>query len=682
MDGLAANLFSRYNKIMRGTFLGVLLIAGCLFFVQLDQSDRAERALLENRLREHALALNFILKASADNVSGLQMQADRWYTLHPPGQPEPTSTLYRYLTGHGKNGFLTLDQVPPPFVTAVIGNLTGPARPLDESFHSEVEMALSLNSRFHTVGKLLPSAAWAYYTSGRAFINIYPWVPSSEFRYSKALLEKEYFSGGTPEKNPQRKRFWTKAYVDEAGKGLMVTVAAPVYEGPAFRGTVAIDLTLDELNSFVRTWKGTPGKGTPGELFVVNEHNQVLAHPRLVTSRSAKVPDLIDVLPADLRADADAVMAAANENLIDRAGSLLESLPLEQAPFRLVLVVPHQAMMLDILKDAGLTVFALLAGLALTLIISSRITLNDFIEPSQKLVDFIGRKLRGDKDGDAYGDEGIPAVPAAWVPWFHTIRNVFQDHTKLIAIQGELDIARTMQQSILPTRFPDTDEVKLFARMLPAKDVGGDFYDFFWLAPGLLGVVIADVSGKGVAAALFMAVARTLIRATAMSSDGPGACFRLVNNLLAEDNDTSMFVTVFYGVLDTATGELIYASAGHCPPCIVSPEGLVATLPGTGGMALGVIEDTAFAEKTVILQPGATLLLFTDGVSEAVDPADNEFTEARLRTVLAGGHLLDMTAFVNTVVDAVDAFAAGAPQADDLTCLALRIVAQLDKRPR
>ncbi|MEI6558842.1 MAG: SpoIIE family protein phosphatase [Rhodospirillaceae bacterium] len=658
MDGLAANLFSRYNSIMRATFLGVLLIAGGLFWVQVDQSDKAARAQLETRLRESALALNFILKASADNVDDLEVEAEDWFQTNPQ-PPEPPGLLYTRLTTRASDGFFSLDRVPAPFSAELIGNLTTAARQPDAAVRGELEMALSLNPRFHAIAKLLPNAAWVYYTSANRFINIYPWTPSKDFRYADSLLEKEFFTGGLPENNPKRTRFWTAAYVDEAGKGLMVTVAAPVYQGKTFKGTVAIDLTLDELNRFVKTWDGGSG-----ELFVVNDRDQLLAHPRLVTSKDTAVKTLAEALPTELRKDATAVMAAARETLVDRKGWLVEALRLDQAPFRLVMVVHHGSLTLSILAGAGLTVLALLVGLGLTLILSSRLTLGGFITPSQKLVDYIARKIQDQKTER-------PEVPGAWEPWFKTIETVFADHGKLAAIQNELDIARTMQQTILPRRFPSEPEVQLYARMLPAKDVGGDFYDFFWLAPGLLGVVVADVSGKGVAAALFMAVARTLIRATAMTSDGPGACFRLVNNLLAEDNDTAMFVTVFYGVFDTASGELMYANAGHCPPSLVDAAGVVSALPGTGGMALGVMEDLEFKEKSVVINPGTKLLFYTDGVTEAFDPAETEFTEARLHRVLTGTSRVPVAGFVDAVVAAVEEFAAGAPQADDLTCLAL-----------
>ena len=263
-------------------------------------------------------------------------------------------------------------------------------------------------------------------------------------------------------------------------------------------------------------------------------------------------------------------------------------------------------------------------------------------------------------------------MPEQWRPWFQTIHSVFTDHAQLVSIRQELNVARRMQEAILPTRFPNRPDVHLFGSMRPAKEVGGDFYDFFWLGEGVLGFVIADVSGKGVPAALFMAVSRTLLRAVAAGLTGPGACLAQANTLLAQDNDAAMFVTVFYGALDIATGRLVYANAGHPSPCLCDAGGRVIQLAGTGGTALGVIEDLPYREAEALLAPGSLLVMFTDGVSEAFDPAQAEFGEGRLVATLEGLTDRDAQAAVDTVVAAVDAFAAGAPQADDLTCLALK----------
>ncbi|MDP3443305.1 MAG: SpoIIE family protein phosphatase, partial [Ignavibacteria bacterium] len=173
-----------------------------------------------------------------------------------------------------------------------------------------------------------------------------------------------------------------------------------------------------------------------------------------------------------------------------------------------------------------------------------------------------------------------------------TIRSAIAEHDKLIAIQSDLDTARNIQSAILPKKFPPFPEIKefeIYAAMEPAKEVGGDLYDFFMLDNNRVGFVIGDVSGKGVPAAIFMAVSRTLIRATALKGIPPEECLTYVNHLLCNESVASMFVTVFYGVLDYKNGTLVYANGGHNPPYVLSKDGELKELELTGGLALGVI---------------------------------------------------------------------------------------------
>lgn len=242
--------------------------------------------------------------------------------------------------------------------------------------------------------------------------------------------------------------------------------------------------------------------------------------------------------------------------------------------------------------------------------------------------------------------------------------------SQLANLRQELHIAANIQRSLLPARFPERAEFDLFAELRPFGEIGGDFYDFFDLPDGRLGLVIADVSDKGVAAALFMAVARTVIHAVAQIVPDPGSCLEQANALLSEDNATAMFVTVFYGTLDPASGEFRYANAGHNPPYHIAVDHTVTTLPLTGGMALGIIDDLPFAERYLVLRPDEYVLFYTDGVTEAINPQNEEFTTGRLEAVLARGPI-DTRALITAVTDAVQSFADGAPPADDLTLLAL-----------
>jgi len=259
-------------------------------------------------------------------------------------------------------------------------------------------------------------------------------------------------------------------------------------------------------------------------------------------------------------------------------------------------------------------------------------------------------------------------------------RQAQQARVQLTALRQELHIATRIQRALLPERFPERREFDLCAELHTVGEVGGDFYDFFDLPDGRLGLVIADVSDKGIAAALFMAIARTVIRAVAQIVPEPGACLEQANALLSQDNAAAMFVTVFYGVLDPATGALRYANAGHNPPYRIAP-GEIAALARTGGMALGVIEELAFAERSLALRPAESLLLYTDGVTEALDPRGEQFGVARLEAVLAAAPA-DPRQMIAAVVGAVRTFAGSAPPADDLTLLALRYRGPVATEPR
>ena len=239
-------------------------------------------------------------------------------------------------------------------------------------------------------------------------------------------------------------------------------------------------------------------------------------------------------------------------------------------------------------------------------------------------------------------------------------------------MESELKIAHALQGAILPKTLPENPTYSGHAVMTPAREMGGDFYDFFTLDDGRLSVVMADVSGKGVPAAFFMAIARTVMRAAAARHPTPGPCLEEVNDAICEQNPQDLFVTLFYGILNPETGEFVYANAGHNPPYVVQHAGTVSPLPMTGGMAVGVMPGLPYAEDATTLAPGDTMFLYTDGITEAMNVDDEEFTEARLEAVLAGGHDLPVDSVLENVTGAVVNFAAGAEQSDDITCIVLR----------
>ncbi|MCE2514787.1 MAG: SpoIIE family protein phosphatase [Acidobacteria bacterium] len=250
-------------------------------------------------------------------------------------------------------------------------------------------------------------------------------------------------------------------------------------------------------------------------------------------------------------------------------------------------------------------------------------------------------------------------------------RDALKSRDKLAALQNELGVASKIQQSILPTRFPDRPGCRIFANMKPARNVGGDFFDVIHLADGRIGIAIADVSDKGVPAALFMMSCRTLIKGAAIGKTDPGEVLHEVNQLLQEDNDAAMFVTVFYGVYDPDSQRFHYANGGHNSPLVVHADGSSAELPLTGGIALGLIPDLDYENKTVTLSPGDLIVLYTDGVTEAFDEQENQFGTQRLQEVFAGTKPTDVQAANRSVFEAVEKFAGDTPQSDDITCVTL-----------
>jgi sigma-B regulation protein RsbU (phosphoserine phosphatase) len=241
-------------------------------------------------------------------------------------------------------------------------------------------------------------------------------------------------------------------------------------------------------------------------------------------------------------------------------------------------------------------------------------------------------------------------------------------------IEGELLVARDIQMSIVPRifpPFPERSEFEVNAILEPAKEVGGDFYDFFFIDDEHLFFVIGDVSGKGVPASLFMAVTKTLFRAEVNRDTGPQDVMFRVNNALCRDNDTGMFVTVFCGILDTRTGQIQYANGGHNPPYVVRSNGRIENL-SAGGVALGVIEEVSYKLVELVLEIGEQLVMFTDGVTEAMDKKGNLFTDDRLVETLANHQETSAEETTGDVLTAVRSFAAGAAQSDDITILVLK----------
>lgn len=257
------------------------------------------------------------------------------------------------------------------------------------------------------------------------------------------------------------------------------------------------------------------------------------------------------------------------------------------------------------------------------------------------------------------------------------IRESQQEHNQLESIKNDLAIAGEIQQTILPRSFPPfpelTEVVDIYVSMTPAKDVGGDFYDFFQIDDERIGLVIADVSGKGVPASLFMAVSRTLLRATALRGVSSAECLTYANKLLCKESLDSMFVTVFYGIYHYKTGMMDYTNAGHNPPYLLRGGRTVECLPVASNFVVGVFDDIEFESNTLTFGIGDTLLLYTDGVTEAFNDKREQFSESNLQDILASMHESSSAKeVVTSVLQSVKTFSGDYPQSDDITLLSLQ----------
>jgi phosphoserine phosphatase RsbU/P len=252
----------------------------------------------------------------------------------------------------------------------------------------------------------------------------------------------------------------------------------------------------------------------------------------------------------------------------------------------------------------------------------------------------------------------------------------------LARLEQEMDAARKLQLGMLPLVFPactPEQPVEIHALMEPAREVGGDLYDFFYASERLFCFLVGDVSGKGAAAAMFMARTRSLVRMavqlwrkTSGDQIPPVRVIEAVNHELCQNNRDRMFVTLFLGVLDTKTGVLTYVNAGHLAPCVLHACGGIDSVKDKPAMPLAVRAGTAYQERTLTLLPGDTVFVISDGVTEAMNAADEFYCNERLQADLCAASTLRPEEMVRAIKTKVDGFTGGAPQSDDVTMLALR----------
>jgi phosphoserine phosphatase RsbU/P len=273
--------------------------------------------------------------------------------------------------------------------------------------------------------------------------------------------------------------------------------------------------------------------------------------------------------------------------------------------------------------------------------------------------------------------EDLRSTLSKLITEYFEIKNGLVAREKMIGINNELKIAQNIQREFIPTHFnpfPNNQNIELIGEMIPAKEIGGDFFDFIALDDHRLGFFIADVTGKGIPAALFMSMSRILIRSTAISGYSCDQCMIKSNSILCEKNESNMCVTTFFGWLDINTGEIHYCNAGHNPPLIFS-NNTVRAIGRNEGLLLGVDteHDYLYKEKTDVLKKGDLIVLYTDGVTEAMSSDRKEFyTENRLKTLIEKNGSKPIAELLKIITEDIRNFSVGSSQSDDFALLLIR----------
>ncbi len=658
------DFFRNYNRIIGVAYLAILALTFGFFLYQLQQNLEDEIETIRGHVQRHGQLIEIALRKRVDMVDALRIAATDYYAgTSTTSMPRLFSKLRQQPSG------FDLDEAPERDST---GNLVGLGSLKSRSapFYRDVGMALGLNSMFQTIAFNLPTSAGTRFVSVEHFSHVYPWLESSKRPFSQSIYETPTWQMGTPRNNPDQHKYWAPVVYGGPEVGLLAPVAAPIYDAnsesgtDSFRGMVSIDTSLDYFNRLNADFGYKLGVA-----FLVDAHDQVVAHPEWYADMLAikTTRPLAEAMPQNLHMmhTTEQLQTISADVAHEADGYLVFRHPFIAAPWQLIYVVPKNSLWIALLADRAPMMLLVFVGLTLLMVVTYRVTSQEFISPAAKLVAHIAAE-------SDFTPAPIPAVPSAWRPWFESISKAFKESLQLVSIRQELDIAARMQHAILPRTWPQGKEFALWGSMRSAKEVGGDFYDHFPLENGRIGIVVADVSDKGVPAALFGMVSKTLIRSTAMQGGEPGTTVEVANNILCENNDACMFVTTLYAVFDPAKGTFTYVNAGHPPPLLMHADGAYEFLPATGGTALGVVDGISFRQEVITLKVGDVMIIYTDGVTESFNEQGEEFTLMQLPLVFARHPPESVSAAVERVISAVDAHAGKAPQSDDITCIALQ----------
>jgi len=528
------------------------------------------------------------------------------------------------------------------------------------------------------------------YKKGRHFFAPYCFMGDKEIK-CKYLGSKEYDyfaedwyleakKGGVP--------VWSKPYQDWGGaKRQLATYSVPFYRTingeKVFQGVAQVDLSFQWLQKFISSVKfGKTGYG-----FLVSRDGKILTHPEDKTLVGQDLFNMAREYENQRLRDVTKEMKEGKggyvsyKHFIDSSNNLLIYTPLGEGDWFLGVDFPREEMVSDLLEYDEMIIVMAVGGIVLLFIVTYFLA-NSLTRSLRSLDEKSKEIARGNFDFESpeikSGDE-VGRLAESFVVMRDSLKTHIDQLTEATAVKekmlSELRIARNIQMSLVPRltpKFLDDDRFDVAALLEPAREVGGDLYDFFFCGPDQLFVVIGDVSDKGVPAALLMAMTKTLIKAQAKGGSDIIDILGRLNKEIYNNNDTGAFVTVFYGFLDLNSGLFTFSNAGHHSPVLIENNGELRLLETFHGTAPGAIQNPVYKKETYQMKPGDLFFFYTDGVTEAFNDRGEMFEEERLLRLLEKNRMASARMLTNSVIDGVGLFIHKKERDDDITLLSLR----------
>jgi sigma-B regulation protein RsbU (phosphoserine phosphatase) len=527
--------------------------------------------------------------------------------------------------------------------------------------------------------------------AGSDFQILYGWREGAGITVAdRPAPEEDYRSDWYGEPCKLKQPVWIEPYYDVQANATMVTYSVPVMRGGEVAAVITCDLSLAGIRGLLASLE----LGEGGMAVLLSTRGTFIAHP---DHSDIEMKQTIFSL-ADSQADPEvgrSLHELGKRMLSGQPGHMSyrrpfgDTMSVAHMNYRTIpctgwafgIFQPEAQVLAPLVRLNRISMLVAVGSLVLLLIPALGIAWS-ITRPLQLLANATERLATGDFDAalpPVRRHDEVAQLTEAFEQMRRDLRHYIADLTATTAVKermaGELSAAREIQMSIVPKLFPplpNRPDIDLYAMLIPAQEVGGDLYDFALLDEEHLYIAIGDVSGKGIPASLLMAVGKTLMKSTVQTVRTPGRALAHVNNELAEDNESCMFITMFCGILNLKTGDFIYANAGHNPPLLVRQDGSIEALDERPSPALGACLGASYPNHSRHLKPGDLLVLYTDGVTEAMSPGNEMFgDDGLLDFVRREGHL-DAKPLLEKMALAVQAHAAGAAQSDDITALVVR----------